>query len=102
MSPVHWVGLLKFTGIATFVELFIVPWAIKLLKGLGFGFVVMAGVYTIYDQLITTIQQNLGGIPGDVYKVMALAGFVDAVGIWLGALVTVAGILSFKRIGLIK
>lgn len=77
-------------------------WAKKGAVSLGLGFVTYAGFQALKDQLASYVTSAWGQIPGDVYSILALGGFVDAVGIWLGALTTVVALLSLKRMGVLQ
>lgn len=96
-----WLGILKFVGFGTFLELFVLPLAKRVLVGLGFGIIAFTGATAIFSTLAGLIASSLSGMAADVYAIIALGGFIDAIGIWLGALTTVAGLLSFKKLGLL-
>lgn len=74
-------------------------WAIKGSTAIGLGTVTYAGFTALKSQLDSAITGALGSLGGGAYQVVALAGFVDAVGIWLGALTAAVTLLSFKRFG---
>lgn len=97
-----WLGILKFVGFGTFLELFVLPLAKRVLVGLGIGVISFAGATVIFGQLASLIQSSLSGMAADVYAIVALGGFIDAIGIWLGALTTVAGLLAFRKLGLLQ
>lgn len=74
-------------------------WTIKGASALGLGMITYAGFSYIKGQVATTITNALGSVGGGAYQIIALAGFVDAVGIWLGALTAAVTLLSYKRFG---
>lgn len=71
----------------------------RVLFALGIGAVTFTGFSVMQGNIGYLIDTQMGVLPGDVYKILALAGFVDAFGIWLGALTTAGFILSFGRLG---
>lgn len=86
---------------ASFISAGIGVWAKKGVAALGVGVITYAGWEAIKGQVGTAVTNALGGIGGDVYQVLALAGFIDAVGIWLGALTTAVSLLAIKRLGVL-
>lgn len=87
---------------ATFVGSGIAGWVKKGAAALGVGAITYTGFALLKNQVSTAVAGSLGGLAGSVYQVVALAGFVDAVGIWLGALGVVVTLLSFKRLGVLS
>lgn len=87
---------------ATFISAGIGPWVKKGASSLGLGLITYAGFQAIKDQLAQAVATMWGGIPSDIYSVIALAGFVDAVGVWMGAITTAVALLSFKRLGVLQ
>jgi len=77
-------------------------WAKKAAVSLGFGIVTYAGFQGIKDQLSGAVGAMWGGMSGDVYAVVALSGFVDAVGVWMGAITAAVSLLSLKRLGMVQ
>ena len=84
---------------ATFVGTGIAAWVKKGAAALGVGAITYTGFSLLRDQVSSAVTGALGGLSGSVYQLVALAGFVDAVGVWLGALGVVVTLLSFKRLG---
>ena len=78
------------------------PLAKKVLAAIGIGAITYAGFDAIKSQLASAVATMWGGMPADVYAVVALAGFVDAVGVWMGAITTAVALLSFKRLGMLQ
>ena len=64
---------------------------------MGFGLLVFTGWQSIKDDVSNIFQSMFAGLPADVYAIVAMAGFVDAVGIWLSALTIIVGVYSFKK-----
>lgn len=84
---------------AAFVAGGVKGWVIKGASALGVGAITYTGFAVIKDQVSGVITSSLGSVAGSAYQVIALAGFVDAVGVWLGALSVAVTLLSFKRLG---
>jgi hypothetical protein len=87
---------------AHFIATGIGGWAKKGAAALGVGVITYAGWSAIKGQVATAITNALGAMGGDVYQLLALAGFVDAIGIWLGALTTAVSLLAIKRLGVLS
>ncbi|NMG66810.1 DUF2523 domain-containing protein [Azoarcus indigens] len=87
---------------ASFISAGVGAWAKKAAGSLGLGLVTYVGFTALKNQFAAAIQGSMGALSGDVYSVLALGGFVDAVGIWLGALTTVVSLLTIKRLGVIQ
>lgn len=83
------------------LALLAVPLVKKVLVALGFGIVTYTGFVTVKGQFDTMITAALGDIGQDVYQILALAGFVDAIGIWMGGLSSVIGLMTLKRLRLL-
>lgn len=77
-------------------------WVVKGATALGLGIMSYTGWNGIKAQLDGAVSGALASVPGSLYGVMALAGFVDAIGIWLGALTAVITLLAFKRLALLN
>lgn len=84
---------------AAFVGAGIAGWVKKGAAALGVGAITYTGFAVLRDQVSSAVTGALGGMSGSVYQVVALSGFIDAVGIWLGAMSVVVTLLSFKRLG---
>lgn len=76
-------------------------WAKKALASVGVGMIVYTGFLVFKGQIDSAIQNMFSGLPADAYQLFALAGLVDVVGVWLGALSAAAAFLSFRRLGLL-
>jgi len=87
---------------ASFVASGISGWAKKGVAALGVGVITYAGWGAINGRIETAITGSLGGLPGDVYQLLALGGFIDAVGIWLGALAAAVSLLAARRLGVLS
>ncbi|SMB27276.1 protein of unknown function [Sterolibacterium denitrificans] len=73
-------------------------WVLKGAMALGFGVVTYTGWDFVKDQLETAVSSSLGSMNATVYQLMALAGFVDAIGVWLAAFTAAVTLLSFKKL----
>lgn len=87
---------------APFLLTVAVPIVKKVLAAIGIGVITYVGFDALKDTLDDAINNALTGIPQDAYNVIALAGFVDAIGIWLSAITMVLTILVIKRFGFLS
>lgn len=71
----------------------------RVVVSLGLGVITYTGFAYMKSQIDAAVDSALTGIPADVYQIIALGGFVDALGVWLGALTTVAALVAFGKIG---
>lgn len=86
---------------AAFIGAGVAGWARKALAGVGIGVVSLAGLTVLKDQVDSMVRAALGGLAADAYSVLALAGFIDVVNIWLAALTIVVTLAGGKRLGLL-
>lgn len=84
-----------------FLAAAIVPLAKKLLLGIGIGMIIYSGLEPIKAELNVMVQQQFDSMGQNVYAICALAGFVDAAGIWLGAISSVMSMMAYRRIGML-
>lgn len=77
------------------------PLAKRALVGLGVGVISYGAAKAIIDQVSSSIQSSMAGIGADVYALLALAGFVDAVSICLAAVTTAAALALGNRLGML-
>lgn len=86
-------------SIAAWLASIAAPLVNRVLLSLGFGFVsIYASLVYIKGQIDSQIDQYLGDLWPDVYQIAALAGFVDAIGVWLGAMTAAITFLGLKRL----
>lgn len=78
------------------------PLAKRVLVALGMGVITYAGWATVQGQISSAVTGALGGIGASVYQVLALAGFVDCIGIWLAAITTAVTLMTVKRLGVLS
>jgi hypothetical protein len=71
----------------------------RVLTSLGLGFITFEGFTGVIDQLTTQTMQYWNGIPADLYNLLSLGGFTDALGITLASLTTRAAITAIPFIG---
>lgn len=76
-------------------------WVKKGAGALGFGLITYVGFQALKAQVDAGVASMWSGLHADVYHVVALAGFVDAVGVWLGALTTAVSFLAMRRLGVL-
>lgn len=84
---------------ANFISGSIGVWTIKGATALGIGTVTYAGFTALKAELSSAITGALGQVGGGAYQIIALAGFIDGIGIWLGAMTAAVTLLTFKRFG---
>ncbi|MFA9439303.1 MAG: DUF2523 family protein [Rhodocyclaceae bacterium] len=89
-------------SLASFIAAGVGPWVKRALVSVGMGVISYAGFSVIKSQLDSAIANMWGGVPATVYQVIALAGFVDAVGVWLGAITAAVSLLTFKKLGMMQ
>lgn len=70
----------------------------RILIAVGFSFVTYTGFQTLKSAVASAINAHLGAIPNNIYQVLSMAGFVDAIGIWLGAFTVVVAFLTVKKL----
>lgn len=70
----------------------------RVLAALGIGMVTYVGFTAMKAQVDAAVDDMLTGMPSDIYQLIALGGFVDAMGIWLGALTTVIALMAFSKL----
>jgi len=85
-------------SIALWLRAIAAPLVKYVLSLLGFGLVTYAGFAFMHDQLASAVQTILSTIDPSIYQIVALAGLVDGLGIWMGALTTAAVVLSVKKL----
>lgn len=83
--------------LAAFFGLIAGPIVKRVLIALGFVFVSYTAVSSFKSYLVSSVQTLVSAIHPVIYDVLALAGFVDMVGIWLGAFTFVLGFMSVKK-----
>lgn len=71
----------------------------RVLAALGIGWVTYAGLSAIAGSVITAFQNAWGAIPSDVLGLLQLAGFGEAFGIVLGAVLARVALMSMARLG---
>lgn len=76
-------------------------WVKKGAAALGFGLITYVGFQALKAQVDSAVASMWLGLHADVYQIVALAGFVDAVGVWLGALATAVSFLAMRRLGVL-
>lgn len=87
---------------ASFVAAGVGPWAKKAAAALGVGVVSYIGLDALQGQIASAVNSELAGLGADVYSILAIAGFITVIKIWLSAFSAVVGLLTFKRLGLLS
>lgn len=70
----------------------------RVLASLGIGFAVYVGLDTLYDSLVSDITTNLNSAHYVILQMLSLAGFIDAIGIILGAISARIALIPLRRI----
>lgn len=87
---------------ATFITAGVGVWSKKALASLGFGLVSYGAYIAAFTSLKTSLMQAWGGVWVEVAAFLALAGFVEAIGILLGGISATVALLAFKRLGVMQ
>lgn len=87
---------------ASFISAGVGSWVRQGAASLGIGLISYVGFSSIKSQVAAAMSAALGGLPADVFAVLGLAGFGTVIGIWLGAMTTVASMMAFKRLGVMQ
>ena len=77
------------------------PLAKKVLTSLGVGVISYTAAKAVIDQVTASVTSSMNGIGSDVYQLLALAGFVDAVSIAIAAVTAAAALAFGKRLGML-
>jgi len=73
----------------------------KALTALGVGLITFTGLSAVQGAVNTAVGAAWSGLGADVYSVLALAGFVDAVAYWLSAITAAVAVASMSRLGVV-
>ena len=87
---------------AAFLLAIVSALAFRVLVSMGFGILVFTGWQAIKDDIETLFQTMFTSLPADVYAILAMAGIVDVVGIWLSALTVVVSAFALKKTLLLR
>lgn len=87
---------------ASWVSAGIGGWVKKGAASLGLGVISYAGWMQVSTYIHDAITGMWAGLAADTYAILALGGFVDAVGVWLGAITAAVAVLTFKRLGMLQ
>lgn len=69
----------------------------RILGALGIGTVTFLGMDALLDSAIAQAQQSLGGLTPDIVALLSMAGFITALSIMSGAMVTSLTLIAMKR-----
>ncbi len=84
-----------------FVDLFtLLP--TRVLSILGFGWLTYNGYKAALDAVISHVIENVNSMPGIIYSIASLSGFVTGVGIILSALTAKAALMFIDNLGKIS
>lgn len=86
-------------GWGTFLVALAGPLARKVLLALGIGWVTYAGLDTLMSAVVASVQSNFGAVSGSWAQVVWLAGFGQAIGIILGALMARVSMMVLSKLG---
>jgi len=84
---------------ATFFAGAIGPVVRKVIFALGMGVLSFTGLDLVKTRVDEAVAAAWTGVTGDVYAVISMSGFVDAVSYWLAAITTVVAWVAISRIG---
>lgn len=85
-------------NMVAFLTSLITPFVGRVLISLGFGVVTYLGVDAILDTFISSISSYINGMDGVIYNVLALSGFIQAIGVLLGAMAARLSLIPLKRL----
>lgn len=88
--------------LATFLAAIAGSLAKQVLAAIGVGVITYVGFSAIQTQISQAIQGQINSLSSSLYQIMAMSGFIDAIGIWLGALTTVASLIALKKLGVVS
>jgi hypothetical protein len=71
----------------------------RVLTSLGLGFITYEGFSGFIEDIATQTMQYWNSLPADIYNLLSLGGFTDALGITLASLTTRAAITLIPFIG---
>lgn len=91
--------LLAAGTLAGFIMSLVGPIINRILIALGIGVISMIGYEYLEEQLKTAVENHMADMVGDIYQILALAGFVDAVGIYFGVMTTVGALRITSSLG---
>lgn len=69
----------------------------RILGALGIGTVTFLGMDALLDSAISQAQQSLGGLAPDIVALLSMAGFITALSIMSGAMVTSLALIAMRR-----
>ena len=69
----------------------------RILGALGIGTVTFLGMDALLDSAISQAQSSLGGLAPDIVALLSMAGFITALSIMSGAMVTSLTLIAMKR-----
>jgi hypothetical protein len=82
----------------TFLVSAIVPLGIRLLSGLGIGWITFTGLSSAFDTLKTTAINYWGSLPSAILQLFELAGINTAFGFILGGLAFRIAYMTIPRL----
>lgn len=69
---------------------------------LGVGVIAYSGWEAVGSAIETAVSNAFGAVGNDVYQILALAGFIDVVGIWLGCFSIALTLMVVRKLGLVS
>jgi hypothetical protein len=85
-----------------FISAGIGVWVKKALFSLGIGVITFVGFSALEAQIRAYVANAWSGLPSAAYQILALAGFVDMLGIAVASISAAVALLSLKRIGVLN
>lgn len=86
-------------NLAVWIMSMIGPVVRQVLLSLGLGWITFEGTTLVAENLRDRIADSFGQVNAGVYDLLAMAGFIDAVGITLGAIFAIVGLMSAAKLG---
>ena len=73
------------------------PLTRRVMSALGLGVVTIIGLHTLLTNMLQSMSSSVGSIGADLGALLALGGFLKAMSILAGALVTRVSMIALKR-----
>lgn len=87
------------SGLGGWLLSLVEPLVRKGLAAIGLGWVTFEGVHQLLQQVRDQAMSYFGSMSGTVYDILALAGFINFVGIIFGAMAVIASLAVMSKLG---
>lgn len=71
------------------------------LASLGFGFLTYSAASAVASAISDHVNSAWSGIPSATYQLLAMAGVVEGISVWLSALTSVVAMMALKRLAVV-